>query len=218
MERKIPPLASKWLEDLLVPIDSIRPHPDNYKEHPDDQLDSLNASLLAFGWTKPICANPEGFIVAGHGMYLEALRKGYTHVPVEPVAFDKNQSKAYLVADNETTRRANTDQDKLIPLLKDISEIPDFDITATGFSEEEVDLFSNIDTDFSFDTGSGEGGNDPEDMAEVEGKRCGMSYAIHVSFSEQDRAEAFLNRIGAKTKEFVPGKMSTVVNGDELEF
>lgn len=218
MERKIPPLASKWLESILVPIDSIRPHPDNYKEHPDNQLDSLNASLLAFGWTKPICANPEGFIVAGHGMYLEALRKGYTHVPVEPVAFDKNQSRAYLVADNETARRANTDQDKLIPLLTDISEIPDFDITATGFSKEEVDLFSNIDTDFSFDTGPGEGNDDPEDMAEVEGKRCGMSYAIHISFSEQDRAEAFLNRIGAKTKEFVPGKMSTVVNGDELEF
>lgn len=218
MEKKIPPLASKWLEDLLVPIDSIKPHPENYKEHPDEQLDSLNASLLAFGWTKPICANPEGFIVAGHGMYLEALRKGYTHVPVEPVAFDKNQSKAYLVADNETARRAHTDQDKLLPLLKDISEIPEFDITATGFSEEEVDLFSNIDTDFSFDTGTDGGDEDPEDIAEVEGKRCGMSYAIHVSFSEQDRAEAFLNHIGAKTKEFVPGKMSTVVNGDELEF
>lgn len=226
MERKIPPLASKILEPLLVPIGSIKPHPENYKEHPEDQLDSLNASLLAFGWTKPICANPEGFIVAGHGMYLEALRKGYTHVPVEPVPFDKNQSRAYIVADNETARRAKTNQDKLIPLLANISEIPDFDISATGFSKEEVELFTNIDTNFSFDddTDINPGnspentGDDPEDMAEVEGERCGMSYAIHISFSEQERAEAFLNRIGANTKEFVPGKLSTVVNGDELEF
>lgn len=222
MERKIPPLASKWLDDLLVPIDSIRPHPENYKEHPDDQLDSLNASLLAFGWTKPICANPAGVIVAGHGMYLEALRKGYTHVPVEPVAFDENQSKAYIVADNETARKAKTNQDKLIPLLEDILEIPNFDITATGFSEEEVELFTNIDTNFSFDGGSSDDDSgvneneDPDDMAEVEGSRCGMSYAVHVSFTEQERAEAFLAQIGAKTRTFLPGKTSTVVEGDQL--
>lgn len=165
MERKLPPLASKWLEDLLVPIDSIKPHPDNYKDHPDDQLDSLNASLLAFGWTKPICANPQGYIVAGHGMYLEALRKGYTHVPVEPLAFDKNQSKAYLVADNELSRKGITDQDKLSGLVADISTFPEFDINAIGISAEDLDL------DFNEFTQKG-----PEEEAEEEAENAVKEY------------------------------------------
>lgn len=38
MEKKIPPLASKQLEEMLVPIDSLTPHPENYKEHKEDQL------------------------------------------------------------------------------------------------------------------------------------------------------------------------------------
>lgn len=139
MNQKIPPLASKQLEPLLISIGDIRPHPDNYKIHPPEQLRSLKASLKTFSWTTPIKANLEGFIIAGHGMYQAALEEGYTHVPVEFCALDSQLSKAYLVADNETARRAVTDDDSLSILLEGISEIPDFDIEAVGFSEEDID-------------------------------------------------------------------------------
>lgn len=138
MEKKIPPLASKQLEPLLVSISDIHPHPDNYKSHPPEQLRSLKASLKTFSWTTPIKANLEGVIIAGHGMYQAALEEGYTHVPVEFCALDKQLSKAYLVADNETARKAVTEDDKLSELLKGIEEIPDFDIEAVGFSLEDV--------------------------------------------------------------------------------
>ena len=137
--KKIPPLASKQLEPLLIPIEDIRPHPDNYKVHPPEQLRSLKASLKTFSWTTPIKANLEGFIIAGHGMYKAAIEEGYTHVPVEFCALDKQLSKAYLVADNETARRAVTEQDKLNELLEGALSIPDFDIEAVGFSSEDLD-------------------------------------------------------------------------------
>jgi hypothetical protein len=159
MEKRIPPLASKQLEEMLVPIENLKPHPENYKEHPDDQLSMLRASLLAFGWTKPIFANPKNQIVAGHGMYMAALEQGYTHVPVEYLAFDSNQSKAYLVADNELSRKAVTNQDKLDLLLTDISQFDDFDITATGFTPEDVEMLLN-----SNELGSNE---EAEDEAEA---------------------------------------------------
>ena len=143
MNQKIPPLASKQLEPLLISIGDIRPHPDNYKIHPPEQLRSLKASLKTFSWTTPIKANLEGFIIAGHGMYQAALEEGYTHVPVEFCALDSQLSKAYLVADNETARRAVTDDDSLSRLLEGISEIPDFDIEAVGFSSEDVDTLLN---------------------------------------------------------------------------
>ena len=139
MNQKIPPLASKQLEPLLIPISDIKPHPDNYKIHPPEQLRSLKASLKTFSWTTPIKANLEGFIIAGHGMYQAALEEGYTHVPVEFCALDKRLSKAYLVADNETSRKAETDSDKLALLLQDAAEIPDFDMEAVGFSSEDID-------------------------------------------------------------------------------
>jgi len=139
MADKIPPLASKQLEPLLTPIGDIHPHPDNYKTHPPEQIKALRASLKAFGCTAPIKANIEGYIVAGHGMYQLYLEDGYTHVPVLYEALDKKLSKAYLVADNETARRAVTEEGQLNKLLDEALEIPDFDISAVGFTMEEID-------------------------------------------------------------------------------
>jgi len=143
MTEKIPPLSSKQLEPLLVSIDEIQPHPDNYKIHTPEQIASLRASLKAFGWTTPIKANLKEIIVAGHGMYELAKQDGYTHVPVEYCALDDNLSKAYLVADNETARKAVTDENKLAKILESSIEIPDFDITATGFDFGDLDSVLN---------------------------------------------------------------------------
>lgn len=145
MDKKIPPLASKQLEALLVPITDIKPHPENYKTHPPDQIKSLRASLKAFGCTSPIKANLEGLIVAGHGMYQMYIEDGYTHIPVVYEALDKQLSKAYLVADNETARRAITEDSKLAELLKGITDIPDFDIDAVGFTNDDyTQLLSDV--------------------------------------------------------------------------
>lgn len=139
METKIPPLASKQLEVFLTPITDIKPHPENYKKHPVDQIKTLRASLKAFGCTAPIKANLDGFIIAGHGMYELYIEDGYTHVPVVFEALDSKLSKAYLVADNETARKAETDQDQLAELLQAAAGLPDFDIEALGISFGDID-------------------------------------------------------------------------------
>lgn len=145
---KFPPLSSKQLEPLLVSIDDIQPHPENYKIHPPEQIKSLRASLKTFGWTTPIKANLKGVIIAGHGMYELAQQDGYTHVPVEYCALDDNLSKAYLVADNETARRAETDHDKLNKILDESIQIPDFDIEATGFSSDYLnEILGGVDSE-----------------------------------------------------------------------
>jgi len=144
MDKKIPPLASKQLEALLTPLSEIRPHPDNYKTHPPGQIQALRASLKAFGCTAPIKVNLEGYIVAGHGMYQLYMEDGYTHAPVLYEALDKRLSKAYLVADNETARKAVTEHDKLSELLNDALSIPDFDIEAVGLSSQEIDSLLNF--------------------------------------------------------------------------
>ena len=165
MTQKIPPLASKQLEPLLVPITDLTPHPENYKSHPPEQIKQLRASVKAFGWTAPIKANLEGVIVGGHGMFQLALEDGYTHVPALFEALDDNLSKAYLIADNETARRAVTEQDKLNELLEGALGIPDFDIEAVGFSSEDIDTL----------LGSGEVGEVVEDEFnpdDVKESRC----------------------------------------------
>lgn len=140
MEKKIPPLASKQLETLLTPISDITPHPDNYKKHPKDQINALRASLKTFGCTQPIKVNLEGIIVAGHGMYQLYKEEGYTHVPVIYEALDSKLSKAYIIADNETSRKAQTDQEQLISLLDEVLEIPDIDLQSTGFDLDDYNF------------------------------------------------------------------------------
>lgn len=185
MEPKIPPLASKQLEPLLTPLSDIKPHPDNYKIHTPEQLASLRASLNAFGCTQPIKVNLEGYIVAGHGMYQLYQEEGFTHAPVIYEALDKRLSKAYLVADNETARRAETDSDKLALLLQDAAEIPDFDIEAVGFSDDEIDslLESNQFQNF------GSYSEDDGEQYPQENTECNHEYnngQIPASFKEYD--------------------------------
>lgn len=182
LEKRIPPLASKQLEQLLTPINDIKPHPDNYKTHPPEQITALRASLKAFGCTAPIKANLEGFIVAGHGMYQLYLEDGYTHVPVLYEALDKQLSKAYLVADNETARKAVTDSDALGKLLSDAAEIPDFDIESVGFSIEDVDsLFSYITTEEQ----------EVKDLSNV----CGNVWEVVISCNSEEEQEAAYNKL-----------------------
>jgi hypothetical protein len=104
--------------ELLIPL------PNLYAAYTLSQNNAYKTNLIySLGYIPFILynihikANLEGFIIAGHGMYQAVLEEGYTHIPVEFCALDSQLSKAYLIADNETARRAVTEQDKLNGLL-----------------------------------------------------------------------------------------------------
>ncbi len=134
-----PPLASETLRPLLTPISQLKQFPINYNKHPPAQIQRLIQSIEQFGWVKPIAANTQNEILAGHGMFLAAQKAGYTHTPVIFYSLDDVNSKGYVVADNRLSQLAEPDGIILQGLLDDLIQVPEFDIEATGFDLDRLD-------------------------------------------------------------------------------
>jgi ParB-like nuclease domain len=57
---------------LMYPIDRPKPHPQNARQHSEDQVMQLAKSIQEFGFTQPILVDENDTILAGHGKWLAA--------------------------------------------------------------------------------------------------------------------------------------------------
>src|SRR5258708_17215919 len=97
----------------MRPIASIRPYENNPRLN-DAAVDAVAASIRAFGFRQPIVVDEDGVIVVGHTRYKAALTLGLATVPVHvAVGLTPAQLKAYRIADNQTARLSEWDDDKL---------------------------------------------------------------------------------------------------------
>ena len=53
-----------------IDIEKLIPHPDNYKEHPDQQLDHIIRSIEDHGFYRNVVIAKDNTILAGHGVVL----------------------------------------------------------------------------------------------------------------------------------------------------
>jgi ParB-like chromosome segregation protein Spo0J len=63
-------------------IGRLAPYAKNTRQHSDEQIDQIRASMRQFGWTMPILVRESGTVIAGHGRLLAGLAEGYTTAPV----------------------------------------------------------------------------------------------------------------------------------------
>ena len=54
-------------------LTKLKPHPDNYADHPADQIDHIKQSITLFGVYRNIVVSKDNYILAGHGV-VEAAR------------------------------------------------------------------------------------------------------------------------------------------------
>lgn len=129
---------AKKLEIEYRPVSELTPYIHNSRTHSDEQVDQVAASINEFGFTNPILLDGDNTIIAGHGRLLAAKKIGMPQVPT--IALDHMtdaQKRAYIIADNKLAENAGWDDDLLALELGELSEM-DFDITLTGFSEDEL--------------------------------------------------------------------------------
>jgi hypothetical protein len=135
MQKKI---TKKWLDSPMhIDINSVKPHPENYKEHPDDQLEHIVKSIEVNGIYRNIVISKDKYILAGHGV-IEACKKlKIDTIPVITMPFnhDDIRAKKLVVSDNEVSNLAFPDDRKLTELLKEINEIDTDGLLGTGFDE-----------------------------------------------------------------------------------
>ena len=120
-----------------VPLSAIRPYKQNPKQHTNQQVAQIAASIRNFGFIIPIVLDQAGEIVAGHGRYLAAQNLGLTHVPAVRVGhLTDEQVRAFRIADNKVAE-SGWDTDMLRAEIEAL-KVSDFNLEATGFTDKEV--------------------------------------------------------------------------------
>jgi|SRR5579862_290705 len=120
----------------VIALDQLKPHPRNYRSHPEDEILHLMESIRANGIYKNIVIANEGTILCGRGVTIAAERLEYTHVPVYRAPYGPNDPRAIklLVSDNEISHLAENDDRALTELLKELKD-SELDLLGTGYDE-----------------------------------------------------------------------------------
>lgn len=132
-------------EDALRPTEvvalaSLKPHPENYRHHPEDQLLELEASLRQNGFYRNVVTARDGTILAGHGIVEAARRLGIERGPIVrlDVAPDSPTALKILAADNELGRFAMNDDRKLTEILRKVRDEHETGLLGTGYDDQKL--------------------------------------------------------------------------------
>jgi len=148
---------SGWPADKTErrPVSSLTPYARNSRTHSDEQVAQISASIKEWGFTTPVLIDPDGGIIAGHGRLMAAQRLGLEDVPcIIAEGWTEAQKKAYVIADNKLALNAGWDNEMLAVEFGELKEL-DFDLSLTGFGDEELQAFEMFDEDLP-----GEGENE----------------------------------------------------------
>lgn len=138
----------------LVPIESIKPRPDNRNKHSEEQIERLCKIIQYQGFRDPlIVSNQSGLLVSGHGRLMAAQKLGMTHIPVVYQDFESEaQEYAAMVSENSIASWAELDLSGINADLGDLG--PDFDIDLLGIEDFKIDVAENeepeVDADIEF--------------------------------------------------------------------
>ncbi len=120
-----------------VPIDDLRPDPTNPRHISDAELESLTRSIREFGLIDPVIARREdGTVVGGHQRLIAARRLGLKTVPVVWVDLSVEQARLLNLALNKIS--GSWDDELLARLLADLQDLPEVDLTLSGFGDDEL--------------------------------------------------------------------------------
>lgn len=120
----------------MVVVADLKPHPKNYREHPDDQIEHLIASLRETGSFRYIVVANDNTILAGHSIYKAATKLGLKRLPAIHLDLDPDEPKALkvLIGDNEMGHLAEIDDRALSNVLKEIKDKDN--LMGTGYDEK----------------------------------------------------------------------------------
>ncbi|WP_028989114.1 site-specific DNA-methyltransferase [Thermithiobacillus tepidarius DSM 3134] len=129
-----------WLADRIEhwPLDKLLPYVRNARQHSEDQIAQIAASIAEFGFVNPILTGADGVLVAGHGRLAAAHKLGLATVPV--VVLDHltpTQRRALVLADNRLAELATWDNDLLRIELEALQD-DGFDLDLTGFDADAL--------------------------------------------------------------------------------
>jgi ParB-like chromosome segregation protein Spo0J len=120
-----------------MPIDQIRPHPNNARTHSKKQVRQIAASIDALGYAAPVLVDEHNVLIAGHGRLEAAKLPGMSTIPTIVISgLSDAQKRALRLADNRIALNAGWDREQLeieLAALPDLLIEDGVDISVTGF-------------------------------------------------------------------------------------
>jgi len=119
-----------------VALSELKPHPRNYRTHPDDEIEHLKASIKEHGVYRNVVIAHDGTILAGHGVVEAARQLGLERIPIHRKDYGPDDPRALklLAADNEIAHLAMSDDRALTELLRELKD-NDIDLLGTGYDD-----------------------------------------------------------------------------------
>ena len=180
------------LEIQHWPIDKLTDNPENYRFHPELQVEHLRESLRTFGWYKNVVITPDGVILAGHGIVTAAKEEGLQQVPVFVFTGNEDQARKLLIGDNEVWRLAEDDDRKLTDLLKSLHE-SDEGLAGTGFDEMMLANLAFV-TRPEQEVANFDAAKEWIGMPEVEEQESDTGVALQVWFKTPELRQEFMEK------------------------
>lgn len=123
-------------------VELLKPAPYNPRvllEPGTPGYEKLERSISEFQLVQPIVWNElTGHVVSGHQRLGVLKNQGVTEVDVAVVSLSLEREKALNVTLNNSQVGSDWDFGKLTTLITELIDLPEFDATLTGFSDEEL--------------------------------------------------------------------------------
>jgi len=126
--------------DELIDPKKLMDNPKNPNKHGSDQIERLADLYKYHGVRHPIIVSKlTGFIVAGHGRKLGAIRAGMSEFPVVYQDFENVEAEyAFVVSDNSIADWAMLDMSAINLELENLG--PDFNLDMLGIKNFTLDM------------------------------------------------------------------------------
>lgn len=180
-----------------VDIKSLKPHPRNYQEHPDDQLDHIIKSIEAHGFYRNIVVARDNTILAGHGVVKAATKMGKKRIPVIRLDIEADDPRALKVmtSDNEINNLADVDDRALTEMLREIMLDDSQGLGGTGFDAEQLAALTMV-TRHKSEIEDKNAAAEWLGMPEFE--QADKVYKVVVNFESLEDRQAFAEYVGQK--------------------
>lgn len=172
---------------VYVDTNSLVPWEGNPRQN-EHAVEPIMRSIEQFGFASPIVArSADREIIAGHTRWEAARRLGLARVPVRFVDLTREQARALAVADNRLGELADWDADLLEATLRELRDLDESLLDATGWADELDALF----VDENADTSSDENADTSSDVAALE-------YRVVVEVSDEHEQAGLIERLEAE--------------------
>lgn len=136
-------------EMLLIPIEQVRPYPDNAN---DGDVETVVQSIRTNGFYGAVIAQEgTGVLIAGHTRYAALLELGATKIPVLWMACDDVGAERARLVDNQSTRLGKYNESLLYESLLRV-QASEIGLVGTGFDDEYLRMLrATLDQPLTFD-------------------------------------------------------------------